>query len=61
LDGLLTADSLKTGFLARSEFWSESKLYFAAAWIMCIGGALIIWSDIEPLFLLVIASSGAGA
>jgi hypothetical protein len=56
----LTADSLKTGYLARSEFWSESKLYFTAAWIMCIGGSLIIWSGIEPLFLLVIASSGGG-
>jgi len=40
----LTADSLKTGYLARSEFWSESKLYFVAAWIICIGGATIIWS-----------------
>src|SRR3712207_1071244 len=56
----LTADSLKTGYLARSEFWSESKLYFVAAWIMCIGGAAIIWSGIEPLWLLVIASSGGG-
>ncbi len=27
---------------------------------MCIGGSLIIWSGIEPLFLLVIASSGGG-
>jgi hypothetical protein len=56
----LTADSLKTGYLARSEFWSESKLYFVAAWIMCIGGSAIIWSGIEPLWLLVIASSGGG-
>ena len=56
----LTADTLKTGYLARSEFWSESKLYFVAAWIMCIGGAAIIWSGIEPLWLLVIASSGGG-
>lgn len=56
----LTADSLKTGYLARSEFWSESKLYFVVAWIICIGGAGIIWSGIEPLWLLVIASSGGG-
>ena len=54
----LTADSLKTGYLARNEFWSESKLYFVAAWIISIGGAIIIWSGIEPLWLLVIASSG---
>jgi len=32
-----TADSLKTGYLSRSEFWSESKLYFVAAWIIRIG------------------------
>ena len=56
----LTADSLKTGYLARSEFWSESKLYFVAAWIICIGGSAIIWSGIQPLWLLVIASSGGG-
>jgi hypothetical protein len=29
-----------------------------AAWIICIGDAAIIWSGIEPLWLLVIASSG---
>jgi hypothetical protein len=56
----LTADTLKTGYLARSEFWSESKLYFVAACIICIGGSIIIWSGIEPLWLLVIASSGGG-
>jgi hypothetical protein len=56
----LTADSLKTGYLARSEFWSESKLYFVAAWIICIGGSVIIWSGIQPLFLLVISASGGG-
>jgi hypothetical protein len=56
----LTADSLKTGYLARSDFWSESKIYIVVAWIICIGGSAIIWSGIQPLFLLVIASSGGG-
>jgi hypothetical protein len=56
----LTADSLKTGYLARSDFWSESKIYIVIAWIMCIGGAIIIWTGIQPLFLIVIASSGGG-
>ena len=46
--------------LRASEFWSESKLYFVAAWIICIGGSIIIWSGIQPLWLLVIASSGGG-
>ena len=27
---------------------------------ICIGGSIIIWSGIEPLWLLVIASSGGG-
>jgi len=31
-----------------------------AAWIICIGSAGINWSGIEPLWLLVIASSGRG-
>jgi len=31
-----------------------------AAWIICIGSAGINWSGIEPLWLLVIASSGGG-
>src|SRR5215218_7579383 len=39
----LTADSLKVNFLARSQFWSESKLYVTVVWIMCIGGSIIIW------------------
>ena len=56
----LTANTLKTGYLAQSEFWSESKVYLVVAWIMCIRGSIIIWSGIEPLFLLVIASSGGG-
>ena len=33
----LTADSLKVTFLARSEFWSESKIYITVVWIMAIG------------------------
>src|SRR5215216_6156439 len=57
----LTADTLKTGYLARSEFWSESKLYFVAAWIMCIGGSAILFAGLEqPLVLLIIASAGGG-
>ena len=56
----LTADSLKVTFLKTSEFWSESKIYVTIVWIMAIGGSIIIWSGIEPLWLLVIASSGGG-
>jgi hypothetical protein len=57
----LTADTLKTGYLAQSQFWSESKIYFVIAWIMCIGGAAILFAGLEqPLVLLIIASSGGG-
>jgi hypothetical protein len=57
----LTADTLKTGYLASSQFWSESKIYFVIAWIMCIGGAAILFAGLEqPLVLLIIASSGGG-
>jgi hypothetical protein len=57
----LTADTLKTGYLAESQFWTESKIYFVIAWIMCIGGAAILFAGLEqPLVLLIIASSGGG-
>jgi hypothetical protein len=56
----LTADSLKVNFLARSQFWSESKLYITVVWIMAIGGSLIIWTGIEPLILLILSATGGG-
>jgi hypothetical protein len=56
----LTADSLKVTFLKTSEFWSESKIYVTVVWIMCIGGSLIIWTGIQPLVLLILASVGGG-
>jgi hypothetical protein len=56
----LTADSLKVNFLARSEFWSESKIYITVVWIMAIGGTLIIWTGIEPLILLILSATGGG-
>jgi hypothetical protein len=57
----LTADSLKVNFLARSQFWSESKIYVTVVWIMAIGGSLIIWTGIEPLILLILSATGAGS
>ncbi|MBA2714017.1 MAG: Nramp family divalent metal transporter [Rubrobacteraceae bacterium] len=56
----LTADSLKVSFLRESSFWSESKIYITVVWLMCIVGAAIIWTGIEPLALLVIAATGGG-
>jgi hypothetical protein len=56
----LTADSFKVSFLKESTFWSESKIYVAIVWLLCITGGAIIWTGIEPLALLIIASVGGG-
>ena len=56
----LTADSLKVTFLKESTFWSESKIYVTVVWILCLAGMAIIWTGIEPLILLLLASTGGG-
>jgi hypothetical protein len=56
----LTADSLKVSWLARSEFWSESKIYLTVVWTMITVGTIIILTGIESLILLIIAASGGG-
>jgi len=56
----LTGDSLKVSFLKNSEFWSESKVYLTVTWFMIIVGSTIIWTGIEPVLLLIIASAGGG-
>ena len=56
--GRITGDSLKVTFLKESEFWSESKLYVTVVWIMAIGGSLLLLTGLEPIVLLVIASTG---
>lgn len=45
---------------ARSEFWSESKIYLTVVWTMIVVGTAIILTGIEPLILLIIAASGGG-
>ena len=56
----ITADSLKVTFLEGNEFWSESNIYATVVWLMAIGGAIIMWMGIEPIILLVLASTGGG-
>jgi hypothetical protein len=56
--GRITGDSLKVTLLRDSEFWSESKIYVTVVWIMAIGGAILIWTGLEPIVLLVISSTG---
>jgi Mn2+/Fe2+ NRAMP family transporter len=56
--GRVTADVLKTGPLANSNRWSESKLYFTVVWAEIAFGSIILLSGVDqPLVLLVIASS----
>ena len=54
----LTGDSLKVTLLRDSEFWSESKIYATVVWILAIGGALLIWTGIEPIILLTMSAAG---
>src|ERR671912_116709 len=54
----LTGDSLKVTVLRDSEFWSESKLYVTAVWILAIGSSILIWTGIEPIILLTMSAAG---
>jgi hypothetical protein len=54
----LTGDSLKVTVLRDSEFWSESKLYVTAVWILAIGGSILVWTGIEPIVLLTMSAAG---
>jgi hypothetical protein len=56
----LTADSLKVSFLGELQFWSESKIYLTVVWTMITIGSVIILTSIEPVVLLILASSGGG-
>ncbi len=57
----LTADTLKTGYLARSQFWSESKIYLAVVWLMTLGGTAVLLAGLNaPIVLLVVSAAGGG-
>ena len=57
----LSASELKVSFFGNSETITESRIYFVFAWIIAIGGSLILLAGLEqPLILLIIASSGGG-
>jgi hypothetical protein len=56
--GRVTADVLKTGPLAASTTWTESRIYFATVWAEIAFGSVILLSGLtQPLVLLIIASS----
>jgi len=55
--GRLSADVLKTLHLRDNERWSESKIYMAIVWTMCLVGCGILLSGFDqPLVLLVLAA-----
>lgn len=53
----LVADQLKINALKNSAFWSESKIYAAAVWLMIVVGSVILVSGVDQPFLLVVISS----
>jgi hypothetical protein len=57
----LSASELKVSFFGESEVITESRIYFVFAWVIAIGGSLILLAGLEqPLVLLIISASGGG-
>ena len=57
----LSASELKISFFPDSQTITESRIYFTLAWVIAIGGSLILLAGLEaPLVLLIIAASGGG-
>jgi hypothetical protein len=53
----LSADALKTLHLRDNEGWSESKIYTAIVWTMCLLGCAVLLSGLDqPLVLLVLSA-----
>ncbi|CAA9512463.1 MAG: hypothetical protein AVDCRST_MAG12-3298 [uncultured Rubrobacteraceae bacterium] len=57
----LSASELKVSFFPDSQTITESRIYFALAWLIAIAGSLILVAGLEaPLVLLIISASGGG-
>ena len=57
----LSASELKVSFFPGSQVITESRIYFGFAWIIAIGGSLILLAGLQaPLILLIISASGGG-
>src|ERR687894_613127 len=57
----LSASELKVSFFPNSQTITESRVYFALAWIIAIGGSIILLLGLEaPLVLLIISAAGGG-
>lgn len=56
--GRIVSDILKVSYLADSERWTESRIYFAVVWGEILIGTLILLAGLDaPLILLLIAQS----
>jgi hypothetical protein len=57
----LSASELKISFFRDSQTITESRIYFVFAWIIALGGSLILLLGLDaPLVLLIIAAAGGG-
>lgn len=56
--GRIVSDILKVSYLADSERWTESRIYFAVVWGEILTGTAILLAGLDaPLVLLLIAQS----
>jgi hypothetical protein len=59
--GRAIADVLKTGYLANSTTFTESRIYLIVIWAMILAGTVILLTlTSQPLLLLVISSASSG-
>jgi hypothetical protein len=59
--GRICADAIRVSWAKDSEFWSESKIYFAIVWLLVVSGTIILLSGMnDPVTLLTIASASGG-
>jgi amino acid transporter len=56
----LVADVVRTGYLPRSERWTESKLYFLVVWSLIAFGTLILLAGFDQPLVLVTISTVLG-
>ena len=57
----IVADVLKTVYLAGSQRWTESRIYFIVVWTTVAAGSIILLSGVnQPLLLLVISACLSG-
>ena len=57
----LVADVLKVSYLRDNQTWSESRIYFALVWLLCVWSVIILLTiQSQPLILLIISASIGG-